>query len=546
MILRAYIDKMAFGPGKPVVASLIAMVLIVLMSASFSLALEGYSFGGGSSGVGGYSVGGSRVSPLVNSSVGALNAPPTSMQSGLVARPTMQKYYERNLGITGNIAGGREFRGSVPYSATSDFQAPLGSAQINSFIRGSTRTPYRMLSEGRSLPYYLPSKTVTSIRRGDESGLKSPVIIPQNQRPVYKYPTTEPKTISPLAIEQPMLGKRRPFAFDSDEMAIKLAKKAKKDNLQIVDEMLYDQDRAAEVKEMLREFGEQESKKFEAEVLRELQMKKSELEESDLPFFGKDAITGEVGERPGIKVETKKKSLEQETEELTKFIEEELGITPRKSTDEITKMLKEMEDLPVEAKTEQDAPKPTFQEQLNEMVPVDHKRAMELLGEHKDFASLARMKFATYRRLAAEFMKRGQYYDARDTWKLAEIWIANHPDAAMGKGTALFAAGEYRSSSYYIEVALAYSYVYAKQKSDLFRFVDEATLKNQISELTRLHKYSKSYKLGFLLAYLNYQENKLEKAVEYLLAIKPEMNQSQGYQNLRKAIEMAIAQEGDK
>jgi len=538
MILRAHIDKIAFGSGKQAVASFIAMVLTVLMSTSISVAAKDYGISNSRRGA----RINSQVKPQVRSPLEALKGPPTSMRDELVPRPSDQRYYDHNLAITGNVASGRGFQGSVPYTAPTDFQAPLGSTSLNSFIRRSTRTPDDLLSEGRSQPYYFPSKTVTSIRRGPISGLKAPVIRPQSQTPVfYKSPSLQ-KFVPPPIVEQPMRGRKRPFSFDSDEIVRKLSKKIKDDNLQIVDELLSDQDQAAEIKKILREFKEEESKKFEAEVLREMKKKKAELKEADLSFFREEDITGDVKKKPEPKIE--KKSLEQETSELTKFIEEELGITPRKPKDKIAEMAKETEGLPAE--TEPDASKLTFQERLNELVPVSHQRAMELLGEHKDFESLARAKFATYRNLAVEFMKDGKYYDARDAWTLAEVWIADNPDSAIGKGNALFAAGEYMSCAYYIELALASSPEYATQKNELFQLVDEATIENQMGELTRVYEISKSYKIGFLLAHLNYQENKLDKAAEYLVAIKQQMNQSSGYQNLKKAVEKAIAQEGDK
>ena len=84
------------------------------------------------------------------------------------------------------------------------------------------------------------------------------------------------------------------------------------------------------------------------------------------------------------------------------------------------------------------------------------------------------------------------------------------------------------------------------QKTNLLQLIDEATFKAQMGELVGIYNISKSYKLGFLLAHLNYQDNKLDKAAEYLVAIKEQMNQSRAYQYLKKAVEMAIAQEGDK
>ena len=65
------------------------------------------------------------VNPLNNGTI-----PPSTFESGLVTRPA-SRYFTGNLGITGNIGGGRHFRGIVPYSSTSYFSARLGSTNLD-------------------------------------------------------------------------------------------------------------------------------------------------------------------------------------------------------------------------------------------------------------------------------------------------------------------------------------------------------------------------------------------------------------------------------
>ncbi len=108
------------------------------------------------------------VNPLNNGTL-----PPSTFESGLVTQPRPQ-YYTGNLGITGNIGGGRHFRGIVPYRATSYFSGTLGSTKLDSFLRRSAGAQrygdYRKVNE----PFYSSSRTVSAARINPESMMVSP------------------------------------------------------------------------------------------------------------------------------------------------------------------------------------------------------------------------------------------------------------------------------------------------------------------------------------------------------------------------------------
>ncbi|MEN6427061.1 MAG: hypothetical protein ABFE13_17035 [Phycisphaerales bacterium] len=91
--------------------------------------------------------------------------PPSSYQSGLInsRNPIDQS---GNLAITGNVGGGKHFRGGVPYRSTTSFGAPLGSTSLDSFLR------YSAVPEGQAgypqnySPFYSPTRTVTTTSPG--------------------------------------------------------------------------------------------------------------------------------------------------------------------------------------------------------------------------------------------------------------------------------------------------------------------------------------------------------------------------------------------
>jgi hypothetical protein len=103
---------------------------------------------------------GSNLNPA--GAIRSATTPPSSYQSGLVERPSSLDN-SGNLLITGNVAGGKHFRGSVPYRSTTSIGAPLGSTTLDSFMRYTEPTDFGSGSQGYSV-FYSPTGTVTAFR----------------------------------------------------------------------------------------------------------------------------------------------------------------------------------------------------------------------------------------------------------------------------------------------------------------------------------------------------------------------------------------------
>ena len=101
----------------------------------------------------------------VSSPVGPPTVPPSSLSNDLTTQTQVNYGADGNLIVTGNVTGGRHFRGTVPYRSTTEFDAELGSTSLNSFIRRSAGRPYYDKAPAQTQPYYLPSQTVTSMKR---------------------------------------------------------------------------------------------------------------------------------------------------------------------------------------------------------------------------------------------------------------------------------------------------------------------------------------------------------------------------------------------
>ncbi len=110
----------------------------------------------------------STVSTLGSAANSAYRAttPQSSYQSGLVTTPNPIDQ-AGNLAITGNVLGGKHFRGSIPYHSTSSFSAPLGSTSLDSFLRYSTVPEDLAGYYPKSYsPFYSPTRTVTTTSPG--------------------------------------------------------------------------------------------------------------------------------------------------------------------------------------------------------------------------------------------------------------------------------------------------------------------------------------------------------------------------------------------
>jgi tetratricopeptide (TPR) repeat protein len=101
----------------------------------------------------------------IQNPIGPPTVPPSSLGSGLVPSPDPFDASGEQV-ISGNVAGGRHFRGPVPYGSTTGFRAGLGSTSLDSFLRYSAGTTDPRGYTGRYQPFYSPSGTVTITRPG--------------------------------------------------------------------------------------------------------------------------------------------------------------------------------------------------------------------------------------------------------------------------------------------------------------------------------------------------------------------------------------------
>jgi hypothetical protein len=91
--------------------------------------------------------------------------PPSSYQTSLVNMPSPIDNTNNRV-VTGNVSGGKSFRGNIPYGSTTSFSAPLGSTSLDPFLRYSAVPEEWSDGSPAHTPFYSPTGTVSRIQPG--------------------------------------------------------------------------------------------------------------------------------------------------------------------------------------------------------------------------------------------------------------------------------------------------------------------------------------------------------------------------------------------
>jgi tetratricopeptide (TPR) repeat protein len=537
--------------------------------------------------------------PAIRSPIGPPTVPQSSYRSGLFPSPNPIDT-SGNQVITGNVGGGKHFRGVVPYNAISDFSGTTTSTTFNSFLRRSASSGSIGILPGRYSPYYSPSGTVTTTRPGLSSVVRPPTSqipsrtaegftvpsVPQQQSlasPQISTPdiSYRPMRFKPQHLEKLILDGTLTYAQAKrlvDEQNVAQMERLKQDIVQL-------QHRAPSLKqslivrdESLRPFSklEQDAGTLQPPTL----LKIREQEKQPEPLRDKRFLTGklinlrtqeqadEVGKEEkdvsGLDVyERMKQEIEniqakysipdtQDSKQTSSIEgEEPTGDTSQEETKKektpleklrlerlATLTEEEIETLEVELEKEITSVKP-HEELSGVALSV---RAQSIRGEHKTFASYANDKFNEHMRAAEQYLKEGKYYQAADTYTLASIYKSKDPLAYAGKSHALFAAGGYMSSALFLSRTLEIFPEYARFKIDLVGMVgDRDKVESRIADIEEWLKMSDSGELQFLLGYVYYQLGRTGEAKKAIDAAYEKLSDAPAVKTLKKAIDSAAA-----
>jgi tetratricopeptide (TPR) repeat protein len=441
--------------------------------------------------------------PSVNSSVGMGGTPQSSISSGLTGSPNPMGL-NGNLIVTGNVSGGKHFRGVVPYNAVSDFGGRLGSGSVDSFLRYSADGSY----SSTLTPYYSPTRTVSILTHGSQGQLLAPSYVNLSGG----------SGLGPLPNQQ--------FAPTSTSYMTNSQFRPLSTNLQGLNRTL-SQDIAAYPQGGIQTAQQQQAQmdryreelKQQAEKTAQDQQNIADQKESSEQDAKNKKKLGE--NKPGDSFE----NIQKELETVQKILDQlKAGETPT---------------LPDNSDKQTEAENAAKQETADRDAAASNlsAKAKTVLGEHKTFKDFEKAKYNEHIRTAENYMKQGRYYLAADSYSMALVYKPSDLTALTGKCHALFAAGEYMSSALFLSRALEISPEFVNSKVDLVAVIgNKDTIETRASDILKWMKITNSPELGFLLGYIYYRLDRPDFSKAMIDAAAEKMPDSPAVETLKKAI----------
>ena len=381
--------------------------------------------------------------------------------------------------VTGNVGGGKHFRGVVPYGSSyysGAYSNTGGSRSVNNFIRRSANPIVNDRDPGQTRTYTDPRRSVSSMRRPDgTSGLSNPHLTGQGRE---TNPYIVPNPVQTITTPQ----YQRPLSTNNMDLE------------QILNR-----------REQLREESEKQTDRTE--------------ESDEKNGFFDEALSSDLIEQKQDDKQEQEDEVAPQEDALAKLLREN-----QKTDDDQTPELES--DEAAEPQTQDEAKLVDRTSPKSKLVPKLDIEALndegrKVLGEHETFASLADEKFEGFMDTAETFVKDGQFYKAADTYALAIVWKPKDARGYLGQSFSLFAAGEYMSSAYYLSRSFELDPKAATKKYNLAEFVNNRDMfENRILELSTWQERSGSGELAFLLAYISYQDEKATRAVNQIRKAK--------------------------
>ena len=161
---------------------------------------------------------------------------------------------------------------------------------------------------------------------------------------------------------------------------------------------------------------------------------------------------------------------------------------------------------------------------------------------HADSDTFPMFRFNLHYKAGQDHLKNGKYYAAADSFALASIFKRDDPLCLAGRGHALFAAGEYISSSLFLSRAIKADPEYIKAKINFAAMLGgQNVLDKRIADIKEWQLRSGSGNLDFLLGYVYYRMGRLAPAQKAINSAYTKLPQSKAVAIVKKAVNDALA-----
>jgi len=467
---------------------------------------------------------------------------PGADRGGLIRSPNPINLQGNNV-ITGNVTGGREFRGQVDYSSPYDFRAPAGSTEFDTFLRrtsgsvisqpaGTYRPYYNRLSsigagnQRFSNPYVLSPADTSQLRINDRA-LNTPVpsSISSDAR-LYRYfgrsrrvsNTTSSYFIDQLKWQQrntpPQLSQYLMLGGElTDEQRQIINQQLRVDPGKISDE-------APSLK--YKHFNDEKSLQsylrtnLDYDYFQQFQTQKQE--------------TTEELEQPQKTEEELDDQLLILDKQLKQLLQDEGMGTPRTShqTNQIDKS---------QTVEPTDNESLSLKEDVIDSAGLSTYRSQSITDINKDIDAYMERRSKEQIATGDTWLSKQKFYRAENAYTTALIYQESS-EAYAGKCHALFGAGEYMSSAYFLFLAFDTDPEYMEQEIDIVSVMGgRDVLENRLADVERWVEENDSADLHFLRAYFYYRIGRIDKAQEAIDAAREKKPDSSAINILKRAID---------
>jgi hypothetical protein len=482
-------------------------------------------------------------SPVSGNPLGLGTVPPSAYKSGLI--PSINPVSTSgNLIVTGDVTGGKYFRGIVPYRGVTAFGTSTvginpGTVHVENFIRDSAGTPARQTTG--LTPYYSPVWTVTKIPAGSgpapqggftgsyagsatqQTGTQTQSVL-QNEQAAYYNPANlsrRPLSMSGQDLQKiidadiaqyPMGGtpaiKGDPHSEFWKQMRISMEQKPESAG---PDTTGTDTTRVNSINQLRMPTGTEPNVNTILNFGRE---NPAAYKENRLTKNQDNQAETDVFEQMKFKLGRQPIEIPKPPKDTTRQTDTQRSVGSASDTNE---------------------PAATID-------PARVGAATSITEAYKTFAAYSNDKFNRYMKAGEDYMKQGRFYRAADSYTIALAYKPDDPLGYAGKSHALFAAGEYLSSSLFLARALEVFPDYAKVKIDLVAMMgDKDLIEKRLIEAKEWADRSKSGELDFLLSYIYCQMDRMEFARLSIESAAEKMPDSKAVLAMKQAITHRLA-----